>query len=87
MRSNMDAMSTTRARSYARWCRSCRRLDDAAPLIASSVQEAGTVLRAEEWTCPHCGGAGYEVTSPYQDGDLDDVPMPIASARLLRPDL
>jgi hypothetical protein len=53
-------------------------------LIAGSPREAGAALRAEPWTCPHCGGTAFNVTSPYQEGDLDDVPVPIAALRDMR---
>ena len=63
-------------RLYGRCCRACNRLDDSVPLIAGSHAEGEAALRAQPWTCPHCGAADYDVTTPYRDGDLDEVPIP-----------
>lgn len=73
-----------RARRYRRWCRACRRLDETAVLIAGSHGDGERDLRSQPWTCPRCGGADFEVTTTYQDGDLDHVPVPIGALRDLR---
>jgi hypothetical protein len=59
-------------------------VDSGVALIAGSPAEAGAALRAESWTCPHCGGTDFDVTCPYRDGDLDDLPIPILALRELR---
>ena len=78
---------TDRPRLYRRWCRGCRRLDDAVPLVAGSHADGEATLLAEAWTCPRCGGADYDVCTPYREGDLDPAnvpPFPIDTARVMR---